>query len=311
MMEEGQEGSTNQTNPDNLQAVEEDKSSSTEGPDSPDYSASSSPVPMMLPSSPTLDTPPPRYTVKFTDNVSKSGDSVEYTINVRKLQGSGDIITLTREYDDLAYLDHQLTSSNKQPGIIYPPLPHKPLTDAIGAEIRSKKQLGSGNKAILGDSSQWTRDCASLERYLEQVVSHPILGKDPLLGEFLEQTDPPPRPSKLKKGWLSGVKDKWDSRNSTAKDSDEWFGKERGWAAAYATNIKDSSDKFNEMISSRLRLIQQLGHLAASLNITVAGNEGANGMYNKVNSGFSGCMETMKAGLEDEVEAEENSLGSH
>ena len=33
---------------------------------------------------------------RFTDNVSKSGDSVEYTINVRKLQGSGDIITLTR-----------------------------------------------------------------------------------------------------------------------------------------------------------------------------------------------------------------------
>ena len=28
------------------------------------------------------------------------------------------------------------------------------------------------------------------------------------------------------------------------------------------------------MVSARLRLIQQMGHLAASLNITVAGNEG-------------------------------------
>ena len=44
---------------------EDDKSSATEGPDSPDISASSSPVPMMLPSSPTSDFPPPRYSVKY------------------------------------------------------------------------------------------------------------------------------------------------------------------------------------------------------------------------------------------------------
>ena len=44
---------------------EDDKSSATEGPDSPDISASSSPVPMMLPSSPSSDFPPPRYSVKY------------------------------------------------------------------------------------------------------------------------------------------------------------------------------------------------------------------------------------------------------
>ena len=42
----------------------------------------------------------------------------------------------------------------------------------------------------------------------------------------------------MKKGWLSGVKDKWDARNYSAKDCDEWFGKERDWALAYNTNIK-------------------------------------------------------------------------
>ena len=46
------------------------------------------------------------------------------------------------------------------------------------------------------------------------------------------------RPAKLKKGWLSGVKDKWESRNYSAKDCDEWFGKERDWALAYNTNIR-------------------------------------------------------------------------
>jgi hypothetical protein len=31
---------------------------------------------------------------------------------------------------------------------------------------------------------------------------------------------------------------------------------------------RDTSDKFNQMVAARLRLVQQLGHLAGSLNIT-------------------------------------------
>ena len=30
------------------------------------------------------------------------------------------------------------------------------------------------NRSILGDGSQWSRDCAMLEKYLELVVSHPV-----------------------------------------------------------------------------------------------------------------------------------------
>ena len=65
-----------------------------------------------------------------------------------------------------------------------------------------------------------------------------ILGKDCHLATFLEKTEAQVRPAKLKKGWLSGVKDKWESRNYSAKDCDEWFGKERDWALAYNTNIR-------------------------------------------------------------------------
>ena len=82
-------------------AVDSNPSSATEGPDSPDVSASSSPVPMMLPSdSPGSDFPPPRYSVKFTDNVTKDGDIIQYTINVRKLEEDtedNNIITLVRQ----------------------------------------------------------------------------------------------------------------------------------------------------------------------------------------------------------------------
>jgi len=292
--------------------ITSDRSSATEGPDTPDISASPSPVPMMLPSdSPHSDFPPPRYSVKFTDNITKDGDTIKYTINVRKLYEPGDIITFVREYEDLQYLDHQLNTDNKQPGIIFPPLPLKPATDPAGAEIRSKKQLGSSNRAIMGDGSQWTKDCKMLEKYLEMVVTHPILGKDNNLANFLEKPDAPIRPAKLKKGWLSGVKDKWDARNYSAKDCDEWFGKERDWATAYNAHIKDASEKLNNVINARLRLVQQLGHLSGALSITVAGNEGANGVYNKLNAGFSGCVDTMKTGVENEAVEEEQSLGNY
>ena len=37
-----------------------------------------------------------QYFFRFTDNVTKDGDILKYTINVRKLYGYADIITITR-----------------------------------------------------------------------------------------------------------------------------------------------------------------------------------------------------------------------
>ena len=152
--------------------------------------------------------------------ILQDGDVIQYTINVRKLDedaGDNKIITLVREYEDIQFLDHQLVAHNRQAGIIFPSLPAKPASDPAGAESRSKKQLGSSNRSILGDSSQWGRDCKVLEKYLEMVAGHPVLGRSTHLASFLESASPPPRPAKMKKGWMAGVRDKWDSRNATAK----------------------------------------------------------------------------------------------
>ena len=73
--------------------------------------------------------------------------------------------------------------------------------------------------------------------------------------------------------------------------------------------LRDASDKMSNVISARLRLVQQLAHLSGALNITVAGNEGANGVYNKLNTGFSGCLDTVK--VESEALAGERSLGNY
>ena len=148
--------------------------------------------------------------------ILQDGDVIQYTINVRKLNedsGDNNIITLVREYEDIQFLDHQLVAHNRQAGIIFPSLPAKPASDPAGAESRSKKQLGSSNRSILGDSSQWGRDCKVLEKYLfilsypsylilsyqvlekylEMVAAHPVLGRSSHLASFLESASPPPR----------------------------------------------------------------------------------------------------------------------
>ena len=87
--------------------------------------------------------------------MTKNGDTITYTINVRRLGDGGGggeaIVTLQRQYEDLQYLDHLLTTSalGTQPGIIFPPLPAKPATDPAGAESRSKRQLGSRFRKII------------------------------------------------------------------------------------------------------------------------------------------------------------------
>ena len=65
MMEDSVVSSSPETQECDRRSPASDRSSATEGPDSPDLSPSSSPVPMMLPSdSPDSDFPAPRYSVK-------------------------------------------------------------------------------------------------------------------------------------------------------------------------------------------------------------------------------------------------------
>ena len=71
------------------------------------------------------------------------------------------------------------------------------------------------------------------------------------------------------------------------------------------------SEKFSGVVAARQRLVQQLAHLAGALNITVAGSQGANQAYNKLNAGFSGCIDTIKVGVENEAMEAESSLGQY
>ena len=45
----------------------------------------------------------------------------------------------------------------------------------------------------------------------------------------------------------------------------------------------------------------QISHLATALNASVGGGEGSNGVYNKLNKKFSGCLEEERRSAERAV----------
>ena len=137
-----------------------------------------------------------------------------------------------------------------------PPLPPRPTSDPQAAETKSKKQLGSSSKAMSGDD--FRQDVASLERYMQQILRHPVFGRDRHVAEFLEHRNAPIR-AKIKKGFFAGVKETLESRKTSGiRDADDFFQKEREWAVAYGAHIKDACDRFNGVIFAQMRLANQV-----------------------------------------------------
>ena len=256
----------------------EDKSSSTEGPDSPGHSSASSPkIPMMIPAHPgDLSATPehcddssngdlpilPQFAVRLTDNVTKNGDCIKYQIRVWKLsrdqqKEENEAITIEREYEDFEFLHHTLITSNRIYGIIIPPLPPRPPADPKESEKRSQQQLGSGNKNMKGDDFE--NECSLLDRYMQQLLHHPVFGRDRHLAEFLEHKNPPIR-AKIKRGGLLawGAKTFDAATRKNAIDDEDFFVKEREWASIYGNHIKDACDKMYGIIHSQMRLSNQV-----------------------------------------------------
>lgn len=270
MMSEN-EADSKLNNQETLEVIDEDhKSSSTEGPDSPPHSNASSPLgEVMIPAYPhhvvhdeeeDAESKPllPLFSVKILDDVSKDGDVVRYKLRVKKLGTNDDteVLTIQREYDDFEFLHHVLVTHNQIIGLIVPPLPCRPAADPQSAESRSKKQFGSSARAMMGDD--FKHDARNLERFLQQMLCHPVFGRDKHLEDFLWQKIPPIR-AKIKKGFLAGVKETLDLRKTNAvKDSDDFFQKEKEWAIAYGGHLKEACDNFANVIHTQKRLGNQV-----------------------------------------------------
>ena len=78
------------------------------------------------------------------------------------------------------------------------------------------------------------------------------------VADFLEKDSPPARSKIPGKGLFYSMRESLDARRgSSAIDPDEFFQKEREWAAEYGSHLRDVCDRFQSMLNSQLRLANQ------------------------------------------------------
>ncbi|XP_071531156.1 sorting nexin-5-like isoform X2 [Panulirus ornatus] len=248
----------------------------------------------------------PKFNVRLGDRVTKDGDCVKFTLHVS--QNGLTVQVLEREYEDFEYLDHCMTTSQPSHGLIIPPLPQRSAVDPYNAEIQSKRLMGKGSKTLIAD--EFHKDSHQLQKYLELLLSHPVLGKNEKLHDFLTLKDAPPR-TKVKKGLISRLSDSLDARKSSYPDSEEFFQKERDWVTKYQPAIANASDAFNKITFAQLRIGHQLEQIVTALKLSNCPNDVVhNKQFNIINCLFHECMDSIKNETEEKANKEDIMLGT-
>ncbi|XP_050417813.2 sorting nexin-6 [Patella vulgata] len=236
----------------------------------------------------------PLFTACLSDAV-KDGDTLQFTVMATRAgEETGTIVN--RQYEDIEWLHHCLTTQNNVDGVIIPPLPTRPDVDARSAENKSKQQLGNDTKVLKPDD--FNNDCQNVEGYLKMILNHPAFGRDVAVEKFLCDTVAPVR-SKLKKGLLSKFTDAVEEvRKGNHRDIDEYFQKKREWAAEYSKIIKETSTNFDKMVHAQLRLSCSYGNLAAEVTVADGTSGPDSTKLNRIMYKFSHGLDNERRGLE-------------
>lgn len=236
----------------------------------------------------------------------KDGASVQFTIMATRLEGDRGLV-VTRQFEDLEWLHHQLVTGNDTNGIIIPPLPTKPESDPKSAESKTKKQLGADCHVLKPDD--FDLECKSVEKYLSMMLSHTTFGRDMNLGQFLCEKEAPVR-TKVSKGimgWLSNTID--SARKSQHKDIDDFFTKQREWATDYAKASKEASGNFNKLNQSQWRLTSSYSHLNAALTGALPFQDDSTKQVNRLMLKLAEAVDNSQQGLEVVSKNDEKTMG--
>lgn len=249
----------------------------------------------------------PLFSVKVPDAV-KNGETLQFNIKVFKTDTDEEIGTVSRQYEDLEWLQHCLMTENEINGLILPPLPARPETDAKAAEKNTKKQLGSSTNVLMAD--EFHVHCHSVEKYLLLVLEHEVLGRNKdTLSNFLCQQEPPIR-AKLKRGIMSRLSSVVEeARKGQHRDIDEYFHKQREWSIEYSKAAKETSQNFNRMLIAQMRLAGCYGHLATAMSAMDVYRDPTSVQMNMLLSKTAEGMEDSKRGMEVLCGNDERTLG--
>lgn len=248
------------------------------------------------------------YTVAVLD-ASKDGEIITFTIQTKTEEhdsSEGGVVVL-RQYEDFEYLSHCLWTHNDIQSTVVPVLPPKPVMTPSGTETKTKKQLGKETKTMVGDD--YTKDCKSLQKYLQLVISEPKLNADETLKSFLTEEKAPVR-ANVKKGFLTSLKGALDdARFHNHKDINEEFQTIRTATDQCALSTKNCNECYKKLLSADQRCSLQLSNLTSAIRSTTATDTTENDLSTHLLK-FAAFLDEMKRSMEKSSSIEEDTLGS-
>ncbi|XP_026863705.2 sorting nexin-6 [Electrophorus electricus] len=243
--------------------------------------------------------------IKISD-VSQDGDMLTFAITSQNLSGSGGVCVF-RTYEDFIWLQQSLFSQEDVPelqGVIFPPLPDKPLPSHSHTQAKVLKQLGF---LSLGD--KWQIYCKALELYLQQVAAHTLLSKNKELYNFLSSSESPGK-QRSKKGIFNRLSQVMEEmRKEGHKDVDEFFQSERDKTTNLSVLFKVATEKFLEVVLTKQKLALACGHFSTSLHLCVNQENADAVAFSKICLKLSDIIETMKRNFEKVSDNDMSTLG--
>lgn len=219
---------------------------------------------------------------------------------------------IMRDYNDIARLHRYLTSPDLSgvggchTGLIVPPLP-APLSESDslpGVEFSFDDSTSSSD--LLAEHIL-QKDCVLMERCLNLILSHPVLGPDPVLHRFVENSSTPfdsrtlastsVAPISGVKSWLS-----WLSRARSPADlhpdEDAFFQAHRVWLSRYQPALQQTQKAFTALFEAQKRLSSQLEHLSTALHIGTGWNCSAHTVCHQLDLRYSHVVKLYKRAVE-------------
>ncbi|KAG7326178.1 hypothetical protein KOW79_009579 [Hemibagrus wyckioides] len=242
--------------------------------------------------------------IKITD-VTQDGDMLTFAIASQKLSSDKGICVF-RTYEDFDWLQQSLFSHEDDAelhGVIFPPLPARPLPSSSHTQAKALKLLGF---LALGDN--WQLYCKALEFYLQQVAAHSILGKNKSLHSFLSSTELPGK-QRSKKGIFDRLSHAMEEmRKEGHRDVDEFFHNERESSTHMTALFKATTEKFLDTVLTKQRLSLACGHFSTSLRLCVT-QDNPSAAASKICLKLSDIMDAVKNNLDKVSENDVFTLG--
>ncbi|XP_036388693.1 sorting nexin-6 [Megalops cyprinoides] len=244
--------------------------------------------------------------IRVTEAV-KNGDSLVFVVKSEELSSSQGH-HVERTFEDFEWLQHCLYTQEEVPGlqgIIFPPLPAKPVTSQSNSQAKVLKQLG-----FLAMGEDWKTYCKAMQKYLQLVAAHSMLSKNKALLAFLTDREPPER-QRVRKGLFNRLSQAVEEkRKENHKDIDDFFQNERDDNLTITGFTRAATEKFLDMVLTEQKIAVACGHFSASLNLGVGQEEDpALVAFSKICLKLSEIFDTVKTNVERIAENDMNTLG--